>query len=249
MNRKSILLVVEGKATEPRILGNTTHGLLSLIGPNYNIHPFANSIYELYEAYRDGEYDNLVSFLRAEKGLELPPKVLSREAFSAIYLIFDYEPHHQKYSDDVIKDLLNVFDNETDLGKLYINYPMVEAYYDLHELPDYEFFERCVNLDGFSGKDYKRSINTSTCLKKNCITPKDLAFIIWHHYVKAKKITSCKREIDYRLLLDHQLAQKADRNSIYTLSTFPLLAVDYNPDETFRVVEKWLEDPQYRLTT
>lgn len=250
LNKKSILLVVEGQVAEPRILGSATHGILSLIGSDYNIHPFANSIYELYEAYRNGEYDNLVSFLRAEKGLKLSSNVLSRDAFSAIYLVFDYEPHYQKYSDEVIKDLLNVFDNETDQGKLYINYPMVEAYYDLHApLPDYAFFERCVSLEGFSGKDYKRSINLSTCFNKSCITSKELAFIIWHHYVKAKKITSCKREIDYQLLLDYQLAQKASHNSIYSLSTLPLLAVDYNPDETFRVVEKLLKDSQYKLNT
>lgn len=247
MNKKSILLVVEGEVAEPRILGNTTHGLLSLIGSDYRIHPFANSIYELYESYRDGEYDNLVSFLRAEKGLDLPQDLLSRDAFSAIYLVFDFDPHHQKYSDEVIKDLLKVFDNETELGKLYINYPMVEAYYDLHTLPDYEFLERCVELDSFSGKIYKRSINVSTCLKKNAITPKDLAFIVWHHYVKAKKITSCIREIDYQLLLHHQLSQKSDRNTIYVLSTFPLLAVDFNPDETFKAVEALLEDSQYKL--
>jgi hypothetical protein len=56
LNKKSILLVVEGQVAEPRILGSATHGILSLIGSDYNIHPFANSIYELYEAYRDHVY-------------------------------------------------------------------------------------------------------------------------------------------------------------------------------------------------
>lgn len=60
-------MIVEGKVDEPRILGNESHGLLSLIGANYEIVPFANPIYELYEAYKNNEYDDLVSYLRLKK--------------------------------------------------------------------------------------------------------------------------------------------------------------------------------------
>lgn len=65
--KSKILLIVEGKVDEPRILGNESHGLLSLIGANYEIVPFANPIYELYEAYKNNEYDDLVSYLRLKK--------------------------------------------------------------------------------------------------------------------------------------------------------------------------------------
>ena len=66
--KSKILLVVEGELEEPRILGSASHGLLSLVGADYEIVPFANPIYELYEAYKNGEYDDLVSYLRYEKG-------------------------------------------------------------------------------------------------------------------------------------------------------------------------------------
>ena len=66
MNNKRILLVVEGKKDEVRILGSQSHGLLSLIGGDYEIVPFCNPIYELYDAYVKGEYDDLVSYLRIE---------------------------------------------------------------------------------------------------------------------------------------------------------------------------------------
>ena len=87
--KSKILLVVEGELEEPRILGSASHGLLSLVGADYEIVPFANPIYELYEAYKNGEYDDLVSYLRYEKGLHIDSNVLSKNAFSAIYLIFD----------------------------------------------------------------------------------------------------------------------------------------------------------------
>ena len=101
--KNKILLVVEGEKTEPKILGSASHGLLSLIGANYEIVSFSNPIYELYDAYINGEYDDLVSYLRVEKGLKIDDKILSKNAFSSTYLVFDYEPHYQKYSDIKIK--------------------------------------------------------------------------------------------------------------------------------------------------
>lgn len=94
--KSKILLIVEGELSEPRILGSESHGLLSLIGSDYEIVAFANPIYELYEAYKNGEYDDLVSYLRIEKGLKIDDNILSKNAFSAVYLIFDFEPQDHK---------------------------------------------------------------------------------------------------------------------------------------------------------
>ena len=241
--KSKILLIVEGELEEPRILGSASHGLLSLMGGDYEIVPFANPIYELYEAYKNGEYDDLVSYLRLEKGLKMDDDVLSKNAFSAIYLIFDFEPQDHKYSDEKIKDLLTLFNNETELGKLYINYPMVEAYYDLTSLPDLGYNSKTVKLDGFNGRKYKRQVNTSTCLKKNRITKKDLCYIIMHNYNKAQYITGLKNTyIDHGAILDSQLSLKKEKNEIYVLSTFPLLVVDYNFDKAMEILKIKLKD-------
>ena len=153
---RKILLIVEGEDTEVKILGSESHGLLSLIGTNCLIVPFKNPIYELYDAYINGEYDDLVSYLRHEKGLKIDDNILSKNAFSAIYLVFDFEPQYQKYSDDKIKNLLSLFNDETELGKLYINYPMVESYYYLKSLPDLEYKDRVVVLNDLKGRNYKK---------------------------------------------------------------------------------------------
>lgn len=209
---------------------------------NYEIIPFANPIYELYEAYKNGEYDDLVSYLRVEKGLKIDNKTLSKNAFSAIYLIFDYEPHYQKYSDETIKNLLNLFNNETELGKLYINYPMVESYYHLKSLPDNDYNTRVVNLDGFNGKTYKKEVNKSTCLKKSRITDKDLCYIVMHNYNKAKLITKLKKDVNHFKILESQLKLKKEKNEIYVLSTFPLLVIDYNYERAMEVLKLKLKD-------
>ncbi len=241
--KSRILLIVEGKLTEPRILGSESHGLLSLIGSDYEIIAFANPIYELYEAYKNGEYDDLVSYLRTEKGLKIDDNILSKNAFSAVYLIFDFEPQDHKYSDSKIKDLLSIFNNETELGKVYINYPMVEAYYDLEALPDLKYNEKTVSLEGLNGKKYKKQVNTTTCLKKNKITNKDLCYIVMHNYNKARFITNSKdKYINHIDILNSQLKLKKEKNELYVLSTFPFLVIDYNFDKTMEVLKMKLKD-------
>ena len=59
---------------------------------------------------------------------------LSRDDFSEVYLFFDYDAHQtnlgKTVNEDVIHQMLESFDNETENGKLYISYPMVEALRD-----------------------------------------------------------------------------------------------------------------------
>lgn len=248
MKNKKILLIVEGEETEPRILGSASHGLLSLIGADYEIVAFSNPIYELYDSYKKEEYDDIVSYLRYEKKLLIDPNILSKNAFSAIYLVFDYEPHYHKYSDDKIKEMLQIFNNETELGKLYINYPMVEAYYDLRNFPDKNFNDRCVELDGFNGKKYKKEVNMSTKLKKNNIRPIDLCYIIMHNYNKSKLITkSLDSLVDHNMILENQISKKNKENQIYVLSTLALLPIDYNYKKTIETIKLKLKDKYNKL--
>lgn len=239
--KSKILIIVEGKKTEPQILGNKTHGLLSLIGADYEIVVFENPIYELYEAYEKNEYDDLILYLRTEKGLKIDANLLSKNAFSAVYLIFDFEPHYQKYSDNKIKKMLKTFNNETELGKLYINYPMIEAYYHLKSLPDNEYYNRLVNLNNFTGKLYKKEVNEVTKIKKNRISNKELCYIIMHNYNKVIIITGSQK-IDYNKILEIQLDKKNKSNCIFVLSTLALLPLDYNYNKTIEILKLKLKD-------
>ena len=240
--KSKILFIVEGKKTEPQILGNKTHGLLSLIGADYEIVVFENPIYELYDAYERNEYDDLILYLRTEKGLKIDNNLLSKNAFSSVYLVFDFEPHYQKYSDDKIKKMLKLFNDETgELGKLYINYPMVEAYYHLKSLPDDEYSRRLVNLSNFSGRLYKKEVNEVTKIKKNIISNKELCYIIMHNYNKAVIITG-SQEIDHNKILDIQLDKKNESNCIFVLSTLALLPLEYNYDKTVEKLKLKLKD-------
>ena len=202
--RSKVLFVVEGKIDEVRILSNPRHGLLKLLDFDYEIVSFCNPIYELYQNYKNGMYDDLVSYLRHEKGLKIDDKLLSSEAFSAVYLIFDFDPHYQKYSDEEIKDILNIFNDETGLGKIYINYPMVESFYHIKEFDDINYLDSKVDLLKYSGRDYKKLVNQETYVKKNRVTDYDLISIVKLNYLKAKKIVR-DEDINYFKILEMQI--------------------------------------------
>ena len=71
--------------------------------------------------------------------------------FSEIYLFFDYDFHNRNYTLEElnvrITSMLSVFDNETENGKLYINYPMVESIRYTKLLPDSQYWSYTVSRD------------------------------------------------------------------------------------------------------
>ena len=83
--------------------------------------------------------------------------------FASVYLVFDSELHHRS-NDSLaplevvgknvaeLREMLEFFDNETDQGKLYVNYPMMESYRDCDDFFDDGYKDRLVSLDILFGK-------------------------------------------------------------------------------------------------
>lgn len=92
----------------------------------------------LWKQIQKDEYEtDLIELIREyNKDAAEKLKGYSRDDFSEIYLFFDYDGHNCNLSATdpdgtaVLGEMLETFDNETELGKLYINYPMVEAIRD-----------------------------------------------------------------------------------------------------------------------
>lgn len=146
----NILFVFEGEKTE----GLIVKSLEKCIFNHKTIIKcaFAAEIYQLYrelEADNDLDVFNLIkNLIKKKNNIEL--ENYNRSDFAEIYLFFDYDAHASLAShidpsgnivndgDDKIKELLSFFDNETDKGKLYISYPMVEA---IRHITDYDTFQ------------------------------------------------------------------------------------------------------------
>ncbi len=133
---------------------------------------YSTNIYDLYD-YIEAEYD--ADWFEIEASVDIPflyskkkqlEEKLNKNNYTNIILIFDYDPQEPRYTDEKIRKLQNHFNNISDDGILYINYPMIEAYKHIKSIPDEEFFTRNVALNGLTGKDYKRLVSEETCFDR-----------------------------------------------------------------------------------
>lgn len=155
-----ILFVFEGEEREPELYKT----LERLYFPRENdniVCSFGNNIYALYmEMLALGGDGDIVSVMK-EKLAERGDKALEGKRssdFSEIYLFFDYDFQNSQLSIDEINrrvgEMLGMFDEETESGKLYINYPMIESIRYVKELPDERYIEYCVTRE--ECLDFKR---------------------------------------------------------------------------------------------
>ncbi len=87
-------------------------------------------------------------------------KTFPEGEFTDVFLIFDMDPHDQMYDDGKhLLDASSIFTESSDLGKIYINYPMMQSY--KHICSEDDYLGRTVSLSEI--KDYKNLVN-SECL-------------------------------------------------------------------------------------
>ena len=177
-----ILLVFEGKTREPRIYKTVRELFFKDVVLDDIFVSYCSNIYSLYQQMKSldvfgGGNSDVVRLLKQEmeKHPEIP-NVLERfensDAFSEIYLFFDYDIKRQdkKNAESVetqnahIKEMLAFFNDETGNGKLYINYPMVESIrYFKNPLPDEDFYTYTTDL--FIGKKFKQAADNDSFYK------------------------------------------------------------------------------------
>ncbi len=164
----------------------------------------------------------------------------SRDDFSEIYLIFDYENHDPLSNLSELKDLIDFFNNETEPGKLYINYPMVESLKDFHNSKNQ--FSRClVRKD--DNIHYKQAVGEySEYTHYGSYTVKIWEILMKYTIQKANCLINSSFEIpEYEVY-----REELDQISIYTkqldywkgattfmLSSIPMFIIDYFGEEFF----------------
>lgn len=133
-----VAFVVEGSEREPIVINNMIKTYFKHVEIKIVNLPAEQNIYMLWQQLKKDEFEtDIIEVLReyskvAEKELE----GLERDDFSEVYLFFDYDNHQDNLPagvnpKDALDEMLQVFDNENDFGKLYINYPMIEALRDI----------------------------------------------------------------------------------------------------------------------
>ena len=131
--------IVEGEAREPLIIDNISKVFFAHANFKIITLPAGQNIYMLWKKLKEDDFDTDIIEVLREEHEELKEQLggINRDDFSEVYLFFDYDGHQNNLSEDdaadVLEQMLVSFDNETENGKLYISYPMVEALRDFEE--------------------------------------------------------------------------------------------------------------------
>lgn len=255
-----ILFVFEGAKREPDLF-RAIETLFFQDKQNI-VCSFGNNIYELYNELNSFEGDgDIVSILKERyQGLADSPfkDDIKSSDFSEIYLIFDYDFQNKNIPleamNSQIEEMLALFNDETDNGRLYINYPMVEAIRYTKTLPDKDYWTYVVSrkdcadssfksiADSFS--DYK-SLDFLTLNTRRPATEKETSsrlenwtLLISQNVSKANFICCGENEIPEEketvsqiAIFDAQKEYLSNSESVSILSAFPLFLFDYFPNE------------------
>ena len=232
--------IVEGEAREPLIINNISkiffsHGNFKIITL-----PAGQNIYMLWKKLKEDDFNtDIIEVLREEhETLKEQLEGLKRDDFSEVYLFFDYDGHQNNLRTDddpeVLEHMLLSFDNETENGKLYISYPMVEALRDFEE-GKCGSSENCfVLLAGMNNYKFMSA--------KHTFYPhfKDYDIMIWKNLIEvfAMRISclmDCSDTIIYERYIDevnpfeiYKLEEPEIRkNRVFVLSAFPEFLIDY----------------------
>ena len=157
--KRKILVLVEGAKTDVALMER----LFSIyqIDFKYEIVSYCTNIYTLYkEMFEDNDPDDmdLLQLLKSREP-DLVKKTLFDESYSDILLIFDLDPHDFGFTPEKIRHMAKYFVESSDVGKLYINYPMVEAFYHMTSIPDLNFNTYNATLNELSAGTYKARVN------------------------------------------------------------------------------------------
>ena len=171
-----ILFIFEGGVREPALYKTMKYLFLSDSIKDDIIVSYCSNIYSLYKKMKeldafDDDIDSadIVQVLKEQLANSPNPqddelsKIENSDSISEVYLFFDYDLKQKddknklsvKEQNSQINELLEYFDNETEHGKLFIDYPMVESIrYFKKELPDEDYVTYVTDM--FIGKGFKK---------------------------------------------------------------------------------------------
>ncbi|MFG6395021.1 MAG: hypothetical protein K1W24_12700 [Lachnospiraceae bacterium] len=133
--KKKIAFIYEGAKTEKELFQNLTQIFFSEKADVSIISfPAEGNIYMLWTRLKKDRFETGVIEVIKEMSFEAR-QILSdntEDDFSEIYMFFDYDGHNnnipKEYTGkDILCEMLETFNNETEYGKLYISYPMIES--------------------------------------------------------------------------------------------------------------------------
>ena len=164
MDRK-ILVLVEGEKRDFRLMKHLfdvyrTNTYKKIVSYNTNIYELYGNLFQ-----NENEDDIDLLMLLRSREVDVEKKKIFDERYTEIFLIFDFDPQDKLYDVNKLKKLMNYFNDSTENGRLYINYPMVESICHIkswNESYD-EYNLRRITKKILIDKSYKRLVSQESC--------------------------------------------------------------------------------------
>ena len=265
MTKDKILFIVEGKVAEPKVINN----ILRSMGYQENqIYSYKTNIYSLYshlmKEYGDEKDYDLFSFIRElelRKDKKDQDKIVQarRNEFSSIYLFFDLDAHNipggsrflgqrpdVKGNIKKVQELVETFDNESELGKLYISYPMVESLTMYHGICDekiYFYKFKAGTNKSRDGKKFKTICNEDkrSHLLNDEFSEEDIEWLKIYHLLLCREIfeidtvdyKTFRSLVETRTVLSKQYETVEFNELIYVYSGIAEWVLNYSKENAF----------------
>lgn len=221
-NKRKILILVEGAKTEVALMKH-----LSI------------NIYTLYHEMFEDNNPADIDLLQLLKSREPDPtqKVLFNDSYSDVLLMFDLDPQDPCFAPKKVSRMAKYFVESSDMGKLYINYPMVEAFYHMASIPDpnYDFYFS--TLDELLTGKYKarvNRVNRNHDYRKFATSKMECNTVIKQNISKAWRLTGNNVKNDLlpaqSKILNYQLHLIHSDMQVAVLNTCVFFIPEYNPE-------------------
>jgi len=227
---------------------------------------YNSNIYSLYTKLK--QHDTLNGILEVntvsvfneiliEKG-DYTLKDIREDEVSEIYLFFDYDFQEDsrtlQENNKILSEMLMYFTDETENGKLYINYPMVESIRYTKELPDNDYLKYTVTRQRCQDESFKHQVHEFSFYGNlqyiiPIIKPADdeakiqektnTAIKNWKHLIvmnvsKSNYICNNKNDIpdetdNQKEIFDNQLSKyvETEECKVAILNAFPIFLFEY----------------------
>lgn len=258
MSIETIVIISEGERTERQIVDNMKalffDGSVSR-RKSIQFLSFKTNIYTLWKVLKEDEFQTDIIEIMRERDQEAATKLrdISRNSISQIFMFFDYDghAHNEEEVDEIIREMIETFDNETEYGKIYISYPMVEALKHIKK-NDPSYKDRCVPAK--QNINYKDVVSRETdfCHLSRFSLENWYHIIANHvmkaHYMRFQSFTApeygeydntCNQSSLFQCQLENYIIPQGD---IAVLSGFPFFLIDYFGENIYRNSMLWLKD-------
>ena len=143
-----------------------------------------------------------------------------------------------KLPDDETAIMVAINVESSDMGKLYLNYPMVESFYHMKSIPDDDYWSYTATMQELSNHIYKSRVaaeNRNHDYSKFAVDKSECNIVIKQNIEKAWKIVKDDISFQYERILpdpadvlDIQLKKLKEDNALFVLCTCVFYIPDYN---------------------